>query len=83
MRPPTKIGEYSEPSPRYNTAPGPPEKPPMNVSNSVTSLGSLTDTTMQQIEETGPAAGGAEQHSELSIEPTKLQRLDLGAFLQN
>ena len=55
----------------------------MNVSNSVTSLGSLTDTTMQQIEDAGPAAGGTEQHSELSIEPTKLQRLDLGAFLQN
>ena len=41
-----------------------------NAANkSITSLGSLTDTTMQQNE------------TELSIEPIKLQRLDLGAII--
>ena len=42
LRPPTKIGEYSEPSPRFNTAPGPPEKPPMNVRGGGGITGDLT-----------------------------------------
>ena len=36
------MGEYSEPSPRYNTAPGPPEKAPMNVRGGGGITGDLT-----------------------------------------
>ena len=38
----TILGEYSEPSPRYNTAPGPPEKAPMNVRGGGGITGDLT-----------------------------------------
>ena len=50
-----------------------------NANKSLTSLGSLTDTTMQMPldnteigENDSRYYTGAEQHSELSIEPTKL-----------
>ena len=57
-----------------------------NANQSMTSLGSLTDTTLNMHQDNidDSRYTGVEQQSvnqsELSIEPTKLQRLDLGSL---